>query len=123
MAWRSTQTNAPMICTRTTFRWMTHKARVVLDEKTRLVSYLPLSHIAAMGIDSAIYCGSFLRRPSHNYCGAHGGGVASMASWRRRRVDGVTIPDAVTASPTQAPRSTSPTPWRSKTLKTTLLSM
>ena len=35
-------------------------ARIPLDERTRLVSYLPLSHIAAMGIDvySAIYCGA-----------------------------------------------------------------
>ena len=35
-------------------------ARIPLDDATRLVSYLPLSHIAAMGIDvySAIYCGA-----------------------------------------------------------------
>ena len=35
-------------------------ACIPLDERTRLVSYLPLSHIAAMGIDvySAIYCGA-----------------------------------------------------------------
>ena len=35
-------------------------ARIPLDESTRVVSYLPLSHIAAMGIDlySSLYCGA-----------------------------------------------------------------
>ena len=44
-------------------------ARIPLDEKTRLVSYLPLSHIAAMGIDvySAIYCGR-----TSAFCGRDG---------------------------------------------------
>ena len=88
-------------------------ARIPLDERTRLVSYLPLSHIAAMGIDvySAIYCGSFLLRP---FPRRRGDSVASIAPRRWRRVGGVAIPEAVTASPTQAPKSTSPTPWLSK---------
>ena len=44
-------------------------ARIPLDERTRLVSYLPLSHIAAMGIDvySAIYCGA-----TSTFCGRDG---------------------------------------------------
>ena len=58
-------------------------ARIPLDERTRLVSYLPLSHIAAMGIDvySAIYCGSFCGVPSHAVAAT----VASIAPRRWRR--------------------------------------
>ena len=35
-------------------------ARIPLDETTKVVSYLPLSHIAAMGIDiySSVFCGA-----------------------------------------------------------------
>ena len=48
-----THRNVQTVCT------MMH-ARIPLDETTKVVSYLPLSHIAAMGIDlySSLYCGA-----------------------------------------------------------------